>query len=579
VAREFNHKKQEEKMKSKLIKASIAGLLGIALGATGAFAATLITDTPGGASYSKRYIALEVYNNNIGINADNVPFFITTNASNSTGGAINFQVTNGKVNEGAGQLFVSARGSDIALTGACTTALTAGTWYLVGESSAQGVVTPVTVTTYDNNTFCARNALGGTPGGTILMPAGSILSTQHGTVNTLTNIASTTVKQAINLSINSGLNPDCSNKPLVSLAYVTNQETAGPTAVLQIIPQIIGSTYAGAFTATLDSDKSFQSFLSAYNALNPAKTLISTAIGSGFVFLPNGGAAVTLIDQQTQGINGLGTTGLFDSFVATTAVTNMSFALTSAAPELGVSIAYRGIGLVNVGNTWTRTNDGDTLAAITNGSNRPLLVANDGVTPMNPTAWTLSAFSLTVGSNNFPTCVTFNNPIVGIWTGGLEAYVPFVKTAAGYETYIKLANRYTKDAVLFVAALSGANANTANVVTSTTQLSLPSIFPTSAGTNNLLFIPKNGGQITITGQDLINNNIITGADAATGAAVKFLIRVPTQQDFAEDSANNVQANSIADPYITGVVISSTPTGQRAINLNFKLSRNGALVGN
>lgn len=559
-------------MKNRMLTATLAGALGIVVSASAAMAAPIISDTIGGTSYAKRYIALEVYNNGVGINADNVPLFVKTNAANTTGAAINIQVTNGKVNEGAGQLFVAARGAEIIQNGGGTCAgiagLDAATWYLVGESAAQGVVQPVTTQVYDNPTFCLRNfgptATGSA--GNITVPAASTLSTELGTIAT-DGTANTTVKEAINLSVDPNLNPDCTNKPTVSLAFVTNQETAGPTAVLQIIPQIIGSTNKDALTATLDSDNSFETFVpgSSINPLDATNTEITSGIGSGTVPLP----VVTLIDQQTEGINGNpAQAGLFDSFVAPTATTSLSFSLTSTAPQPGVDVSYRGTALTNAGNTWTDTNNVDTLANITNGLQRPLVVANDGTTPMNPTQWTLSSFSLNV--NGFQTCVAFTNPVVGSWTGGLEAYIPFVKSAAGYETFIKLANRYTKAAPMFVAALSGANASTSSVVTSTKQLTLPGQF-----TADLTQIPANGGQVTISGADLVANGVITDADAQSGAAVKILLRVPTQNDFI----GAIAGVTTADPYITGIVVSTTPQGQRSIPLDFKIYKNGALVSN
>jgi hypothetical protein len=580
-------------MKSRIVAASIAGAL--TLSASAAFAAPIISDTAvnagAGTAYAKRYIALEVYNNGVGINADTVPFFVRTGASLITGAAVNIQVNNGKVNEGAGQLFLTAPGAAITLSTVCTGgALVAGTNYLVGESAAQGVVTPVTTTIYDNNTFCVRNALGTSAGASVTIAAGSVVSTAHGTVaSTAPQIATTTTNQAINLSVNSGLNPDCVTKPTVSLAYVTNQETAGPTDVLQIIPQITGTVGASAFTASLDSDNSFQSFLTATNVLSGApKNVITTSLGSGATatLIP----FVNLVDQQVEGINGvLATASQFKAFVATSATTALTFGITSAAAEPGVSMIYRvgatPVTLTNVGNVWTLPTNADTLANLTATAFRSFTITNDVTKPMNPTQWTLSAFSLSV--NGFPTCVVFNPaPTIGNWTGGLEAYIPFVKDGGGYSTIIKLNNRYTKDAVLFVAALSGANANTANVVTSTKQLTLPGQF-----TADQTKIPANGGQVAISGFDLVNNSVITAADALTGAAVKILLRVPTQQDFTVASSGTlvagtytqngpVAANSIADPYITGVVVQTVPGGsQRAINLNFKLSRNGALVAN
>jgi hypothetical protein len=576
-------------MKKRMITASLTGAL--VLSATAALATPVISDTVGivGNTYVERYIALEAYSNTVGINADKVPFFVKTSADNLTGGAINLQVVNGQVNEGAGQLFLATTAATLLDGGACAAGPTSvayvpGTQYLVGESAAQGVVTPVTITIYDQNTFCVRNNLGTTtvPGSRIIIPSGSVFTTAHGTVtNTAPQLAVTTSINSINLSVNAGLGPDCTTSPEVKLAYVTTAERTDQIPVLKIIPQIVaGPTSSAAFTASLDSDASFQTFLPQANIALPANRVLASGLG---VAVPPATSFVSVIDQQTQGIynpatNTFGAPAMFNSFIATTAPTALTFAISSAATEPGVTASYNGVNMPVTAtpatpstpaipaSVWTATN-ADTLANITNLGSRALFIANNGVASMNPTVFNLSAFTLSV--NGVATCVAYNAPLLGTWTGGLEAYVPFVKedAANNYHTFIKLANRYSKDAVLFVAAMSGSNASAANVVTSTKQL--------TTGATDLTKVPAKG-QITISGADFVANNVITAAEGVSGAAVKLLLRVPTQLD--------PTSAAIADPYISGVVVSTfvaggNVTGQRSINLLFKANRNGALVAN
>ena len=113
---------------------------------------------------------------------------------------------------------------------------------------------------------------------------------------------------------------------------------------------------------------------------------------------------------------------------------------------------------------------------------------------------------------------------VGVWYGGLEAIVPFVKgdVANGYETYIKLFNRYTKDAKLYVATFDdGVNGD---MIISTTQIAGKEVIPMQSASNP-------NGVLQITSADIAS--ICPTCNMVTGIPVKFLIRVPGQKGSGE----------------------------------------------
>jgi hypothetical protein len=383
--------------------------------------------------------------------------------------------------------------------------------------------------------------------------------------------------------------------------------------VLQITPQLIGQNNTTLpLSATLNTNTNFTTFIPV--APFVTATDIFAGFGAGGTFPLIAG----IVDLSTTNVTGMPiTAGRFKSVAQGTATARVNFALYTPVAEPSVS-AY--VNTIAVGNACIAVPDvapkagttyncsyNSTINGVTTG-NIPFILDDvaSPANPMNPTFWAFATdasnnqiFSVTINNGANPSCVSISSPGLGVWTGGLEAYVPFVKTAPGYETYIKLSNRNQFPAKLYVAAISGSKAIPSSIVTSTTSLTVPGVF-----TADLTQIPTNG-QITISGTDLINNNVISAGDAAIGAAVKFQIRVPTQFDpltgteagtiavssntppaapggFSGTYAGTLtaQVNGIADPYITGVVVQVVPGGsQRSINLNFKLTKNGGLVGN
>jgi len=200
----------------------------------------------------------------------------------------------------------------------------------------------------------------------------------------------------------------------------------------------------------------------------------------------------------------------------------------------------------------------------------------DGTTSNNPTIWTLQNLSLSSPGLN-PFCVPSDTQ-VGVWHGGLEAFVPFVKSdpANGYETYIVLYNRYDQEVPVYVTTFADSGAS-----------------PVMIGLHQIPgkeTIPA-GGKLVITGADIgsfLANVAGVNYDMAEGIPVKFLLRVPSQMGpsgvyayaykddtHLPDPVIEIQ-NSVnpTDPYIEGIVVSTYSNGQRSIPLKFKWFKNG-----
>lgn len=477
------------------------------------------------------------------------------------------------------------------------------TYAYIADSNATGVVNQVTMLGVDLDTFCKRN-LGGTISTSatalgfvssdkvILMspPAGgnTYVSTAQGALDptpaTLGKVIPS-VQFGLNLNIYAGLNPvpDCLSKD-IKLHLVTNQETINPQTVLQIIPQFTGVASTTALQQELSTNDDFKKFISANNAVY---SQFNRGIGS----------TGTLFDVTDLHFSaGSAKLGMFRSFVPQTATAALSFKLTSLSAQAGVTMTpYSNLSAAMTACTKDATSmiftcgttGSWTTADLTNipvqaadgaaGTSNVLNVANAAVTAtsaeMIPTTWTASDFALAInGVTDY--CVTPSGG-VGSWYGGIEAIVPFVKTATGYETYIKLFNRYTKAAKLYIADM---NQISDSIVTSIKQLPAP---------NDSI---ATGSFVTISGTDLVNGGVLTTTETGNGAPIKFLIRVPAQMGNPAfttlattnvapgtpvGSAAGVATASVVDPYINGIVIQVTPNGsQRSIPLTFKSFKQG-----
>ncbi|RPJ43158.1 MAG: hypothetical protein EHM27_01395 [Deltaproteobacteria bacterium] len=143
---------------------------------------------------------------------------------------------------------------------------------------------------------------------------------------------------------------------------------------------------------------------------------------------------------------------------------------------------------------------------------------------------------------------------------------------ASYATYIVLYNRYDNDAKIYVSTFKDAAVTGGEpIMVSTGQI---------VGKE---FIPADG-KLVITDADIqafLAANGITW-DPAEGIPVKFNIRVPSQAgstSFSGTYAAGSLSGSITgvnpfDPFVEGIVVSTSPVGQRSIPLKFKTFKQG-----
>jgi len=358
----------------------------------------------------------------------------------------------------------------------------------------------------------------------------------------------------VGLYVHPGLSASCSNYPQIKIGFSTPHETlANPVIFAYIRPQFTGTgPAADSLTAELDTDTDFSTFI----------------LGSG-----------PYVE--------------WDGFIKNSSFINISDNATDKsmwiayAPNPGGTISFNVNTLVGEDLHFMRLDDsyctpysGETrwFCQLTYSAgdligSHALKVEIDHDISYEPTNWSISDFSLP----NF--CVSLNPGSIGVWYGGLEAFVPFVKGTVdrSYQTYIKLFNRYNKDAKLFVSTFADVIGGTnAPIMVSTAQLPAP---------NDM--IPA-GGFITITDQDIGAFVSGVGYDMSKGLPVKFNIRVPSQMGTTTSSGSlylvgpwygyydgSLNHQNPFDPFVEGLVMSVYPGGgQRSIPLKFKSFKNG-----
>jgi hypothetical protein len=378
------------------------------------------------------------------------------------------------------------------------------------------------------------------------------------------------IKDGIGLSVNSGLTPQgCNSLPaFIKITFSTPHES---TQVAQnfafITPEfsISGGPATNSVQAELDTDFDFTRFVLSSNPnIDPAEPeeIIVTPgpTGNFFTVADNSGSS-------------------WIAFVTGT-VPNVTFSFdvisAVAEPNVIVEISPASI---DTDPTQCTTSDNKTfhctLSSVPVVGNYQLELEIQGGSA-DPTSWSLSNFV----TSNF--CLNLSNRELGVWSGGLEAFVPFVKgdRPNGYSTVIKLFNRYNKNAKLFVSTFADVPGGTAApIMVSTAQLVDPLLKEIPAG-----------GFVAITDQDIQAFLTFLGVPNAStiianGIPVKFNIRVPSQTGtesftgtFAFPAGTTVGSEvrqNPKDPFVDGVVISNYPNGgQRSIALKFKSFKNG-----
>jgi hypothetical protein len=540
-----------------------------------------IADIPN-VTYTPYKVAYEIYDNGLGINADAVPVYIHNTATMASGQSKNLRVFNGKVNLSGQKVMLTAPATQITFSGdPCSAALPATV--IIGESETGAVPSAdVSINIYEGARFCQRNIDGGTGGSAFTVSAGAstYIAAALGNVNTV-EYATITLADALNFNIDPGLNPACGTPRYVQLAYISNQETAQPTNILVITPQFTVSRLSN-LNAELDTDFDFTQFVPGSGPL-----VWNFSSDSGQVFRINNLQAATPTEWK--------------AWVAETNTGSYTFQLNSANTQPGISVYTHDATSGNVSctpnaaaTTFTCSLTGQVINTFTFPAGKTSIVIHNsaraggpgtGTIEMNPTVWSISNARITISGGTQTDICQVPSGQVGVWYGGLEAIVPFVKgdVANGYETYIKLFNRYTKDAKLYVATfVDGINGD---MIISTTQIAGKEVIPMQSASNP-------NGVLQITSADIAS--ICPTCNMVTGIPVKFLIRVPGQKgsgefdgmfvgdigraddddDVVGDTWGVTENFNQSDPYVDGVVVSTSSQGQRTIPLKFRRFMNG-----
>jgi len=566
----------------------------VAVFCVGTASAATINRTSALNGYDPFKVSREVYDNALGINADFVPVYIHNTATITSGDSKNLRVFNGKVNPSAATLFFITDIANISQANfPCTGTKPAdGTMVIIGESNSNtSPFTDVSVQILTGPNFCLRNDLGANtlPTFTVNTSDTSYVSPALGVIDADTFIGSYNHARELNILIDAGLNPTCEAPKYVQLAYISNQETASATNILVITPQFTVSMLSN-LNAELDTDFDFTQFVDGSGPLvnNPGSV-------SGQVFGINDLAAETPSDWK--------------SIVPGTSPALVSFDLVSVNAEAGINVwthngqfAWNSPSIVQVPCT---SSDNKSFHCSLSGqvqyiahggsyTGRTSIVIHNtaygnegnGTVEMNPTMWQINNAIIDVRTdvgNGVAICEAPSGS-VGVWFGGLEVIVPFVKgdAASGYETFVKFFNRYPKDAKLYVATFK--DGVQGQQIISTTQLPAPhDVIPKQDATHpNGTWTVAEGNAIT---SGMIQTSICPACDMTAGIPVKFLVRVPGQKTYTYQtnfkthekgySSHAWEAVNQGDPWIEGIVVSTTPTGQRSIPLEFRYFMNGS----
>jgi hypothetical protein len=356
-----------------------------------------------------------------------------------------------------------------------------------------------------------------------------------------------------------GAGSTCTNTRIVKITFSTPHETTpSPVNFAYITPQFGVAHTPGTdnLNAELDTDTDFFSFVLNTGPFisNPTEIYINN-----FLQLVDNSGSI-----------------LWIAFAQVTPTGSISFNINSVASEIDTNIYLDG-------NWCSESGDDKTFSCYANGvtlTNPQTLQASLSGSSINePTNWTLSDVIVSIGAGLGlkGLCVNVSGGSIGVWYGGLEAFVPFVKGTVdrSYQTYIKLFNRYNKDAKVFVSTFADVTGGSADkIMVSTAQLPVP-----------LDMIPA-GGMIVITDQDM--GAFVPGYDMSQGLPVKFNIRVPSQMGTTTSMGSWYTTYSLGgptsatlthqnpyDPFVEGIVVSIVPGGgQRSIPLKFKNFKNG-----
>lgn len=366
----------------------------------------------------------------------------------------------------------------------------------------------------------------------------------------------------VSFHIDPGLDVSCDKSADVWLGYTHPRDTGKGVIIrvarrFNLVPQLNPN-----LTAELSTDHDFKTFIGGATSLdsccNPPSVDCGTCSGTVCTAPPvvggQGGAGGTgCLSQWIVGdhLNLAGLTG------------TVTFTLSSTVGQPGVSSIDVGARDGFSGSCTPDANKQNWSCSVRGPifSQTPCLyVRLDGRNENNPTLWKIKDIKVTERPSGLAN-VCFGQAgdrSVGSWYGGLEAIVPFVKKSqtGDYNTFIKFINRYEKPAKVYAQPFK--NAPGAMVI----------------ATTFVGEIPANGGVLTLDADRLATLFGLSVKEMDDGMPFKFLIRVPSQTGCVSVGSVACHVNP-GDPYVEGIVVSTSPAGQRTIPLKFKFWKNGA----
>jgi hypothetical protein len=471
-------------------------------------------------------VAYEIYNESLGV------------STIALRGAIQIDLTQPLVAQDTANLVISSGNADFNSAGATYKwALLDSVDAIIGYTPTAGLITA-------NLPFAIITGVGA--------PASLfVVQWDDANANNLIDAGETIVRGA-GMYLRPGIGATCTNNRTVQIGFTTPRETtAQPVNFAVIVPQFSGTgPSTSTLTAELNTDDDFRSFLdgSGPNVIGP--------------FDIDETAFFSIVDTSIAN-------DLWIAYASLSPVGAIGFTVNSVVGEPGADLFFNGNPCsANVADTSFDCSDTGVLLV----GDHSLELVVDGVTSNEPTNWSLADVQIAVTTTGLKDlCIVVPTQSVGVWYGGLEAFVPFVKgsTDGAYDTYIVLFNRYDSDAKVYVSTFKDSGATP--IMVATGQLLGKEVIPT----DGRLVITAGDIQSFLAGQGISWN-------PADGVPVKFNIRVPSQTGttsytgtvvFPDFSGTVTNVNPF-DPFVEGIVVSAYPGGQRTIPLKFKTFKQG-----
>ena len=501
---------------------SALGIFSVAEVASGATLSNVNNSTFGtgndvGQSYK---IAYEIYNNNLGISteANRGVIFIELTQNLNIGDTANLVIPNGADFQSAGPQYRYGL-CDIGNDTSCDPG------DIIGYVPSSGITT---------------NNLSFTISANATAPAILKVVQWQDTNDNNQYDSNETLISGVGLYVKPGLNASCENFPIIKIGFTTSHESSPTYNFAYITPQFesVGPE-SDILNAELDSEQEFKQFV-----LNSGKYVKNSTVIH----------TLSLDEYLFKIINKAAGDPMWIAYTNVSPNADISFNLNSIAEEDGIlNIEFDNKPCTKVNNNiWTCIVSDYPIIG-----EHDIYLEVDGSTSLNPTLWTINNFSMsltTAGLN--PLCINIPPQGIGIWWGGLEAIVPFVKYSdtEAAQTYIVLYNRYDKDADVYAAVMTE--------------------------DSNLLINPQTkvgiipaGGRLVLKADELLSALGVSSEKMAEGVPVKFRIMAPTAQVAINTTSGNFQTNR--DPFIEGIVVSIYGTEQRSVPIKFRQFRHGA----